>query len=70
MSDKLLGIGLVGTVLTAICCFTPFLPILLTALGLGSLLGLLYNDAVLLPLLGVFMLTTGYALWRRHKRLR
>ena len=69
MTNKLLGIGIGGTVLAALCCFTPFLPIILSALGLTSFLGVFYNDAVLLPALAIFILITGYALWRRQKQL-
>jgi len=37
MSDnKLLGIGIVGTVIAALCCFTPVLVILLGAVGLAA----------------------------------
>lgn len=68
MSNKgWLGVGLAGTVFAALCCFTPFLPFLLGALGLGSLLGLVYNDLVLLPLLAGFMILTGVTLWRLNK---
>lgn len=45
-----------GTVLVAICCFTPALVVLLTAIGLGGLAG--YLDYVLWPaLLGMGLLT-------------
>lgn len=64
MKNKLLALGLGGTVLAALCCFTPLLPIVLTALGLTGLLGVLYNDAVLLPILAGSLILTGYALWR------
>ena len=66
MANKLLVTGLTGSVLAALCCFTPLLPVTLTALGLTGLLGLLYNDAVLLPILAMFLFLTGYALWRRR----
>jgi mercuric ion transport protein len=69
MSDnKLLGIGLVGTVIAALCCFTPFLVVLLGAVGLSAMLGWL--DYVLLPALGLFLLLTLYALWRRSRRMK
>ena len=70
MTNKLLGIGIGGTVLAALCCFTPILPIALSAVGLTGLLGVLYNDAVLFPALAVFILITGYALWRKQQQLR
>ncbi|MCR9134505.1 MAG: mercury resistance system transport protein MerF [Alphaproteobacteria bacterium] len=68
MKNKLLSIGVVGTVISALCCFTPVLPVVLTALGLTGVLGVLHNDAVLLPTLGMFLIITGYALWRRRKQ--
>ncbi len=68
MRNKLLSFGLAGSVLTALCCFTPLLPTVLTALGLSSLLGVLYNDAVLLPMLAGFLILTGFAIWRQNKQ--
>ncbi|MDA8585194.1 mercury resistance system transport protein MerF [Rhodobacteraceae bacterium] len=64
---KLLGVGLVGTIFTALCCFTPLLPALLSSLGLTGVLGFLYNDLILLPALALFLILTGYALWRRRQ---
>ena len=64
MRSKLLALGISGTLLAALCCFTPLLPIVLTALGLTGLLGVVYNDVILLPILFGFLLLTGYALWR------
>jgi mercuric ion transport protein len=64
---SLLGIGLGGTIITALCCFTPVLVILLGALGLSAWLGWL--DYVLLPALGLFVLITLYALYRRRQCL-
>jgi mercuric ion transport protein len=67
MTDKsLLKIGVVGTLVTAICCFTPLLLVLLGAIGLSSLIGLL--DLVLLPALTIFLLLTGYGLWKRRRK--
>lgn len=68
MKNKLLAFGVGGTVVAALCCFTPVLPIVLTALGLTGLLGVLYNDAVLLPVLAGFLVLTGYAIWRQTKQ--
>ena len=61
--SRLLKIGLTGTIITALCCFTPVLVVLLGALGLSAVVGIL--DFVLLPLLAVFIAVTGYALWKR-----
>jgi mercuric ion transport protein len=66
-SRSLLQIGIVGTIVTAICCFTPLLVILLGAIGLSSAFGLL--DFVLLPALGLFIVITGYGLWKRCRDL-
>ncbi|MGI9393444.1 MAG: mercury resistance system transport protein MerF [Boseongicola sp.] len=60
-----MGIG--GSGLAALCCFTPFLPWFLGGLGLSSALGFIYSDAVLLPALAFFLLLTGYAVWRRNQ---
>lgn len=68
MKNKLLAFGMGGTLLAALCCFTPLLPIVLTALGLTGLLGVLYNDAILLPILAGFLILTGYAIWQRRKQ--
>jgi len=68
MKSKLLTLGLGGTLLAALCCFTPLLPIVLTALGLTGLLGVLYNDAVLLPVLAGFLILTVYTIWRQNKQ--
>lgn len=59
---KLLGVGIAGTVITALCCFTPVLIILLGAVGLSGLLG--YLDYALLPALAFFVGLTVYALYR------
>ncbi len=66
MTEKtLLGVGIVGTLVAALCCFTPILVILLGAIGLSAMLGWL--DYVLLPALAVFIGITVYALWKRRK---
>jgi len=67
MRDRPLRFGIAGSVFVAVCCFTPFLPIALGAVGLSGLLGYVYRDAVLLPVLGGFLAVTGYALWRRNR---
>ena len=65
MKDRLLRTGIVGTVVVALCCFTPILVVLLGAVGLSAALGWL--DVVLLPALAFFIGLTGYALWRRRR---
>ena len=67
MSNRILGIGIFGTIGAGLCCFTPLLPIVLGGIGLTSLLEVLYRDAVLLPILAGFLALTGYAFWRRKQ---
>ena len=63
MTDReLLRTGIIGTVITAICCFTPVLVILLGAVGLSAMLGWL--DYVLFPALALFIGITIYAVVR------
>lgn len=68
LKNRLLALGISGTILAILCCFTPLLPIVLTALGLTGLLGIVYYDAVLLPILAGFLILTGYAIWRTKKQ--
>ena len=67
MRDRaLLTTGLVGTVVAAVCCFTPVLAIVLGALGLAAWLGWL--DYVLFPALAICLGLTAYAWVRlRHR---
>ena len=66
MNDrKLLGIGIAGTVIAALCCFTPVLVVLLGVVGLSAWVGGL--DYVLFPALAVFIGITVYALVRRAR---
>ncbi len=60
----LLKTGIIGSVILALCCFTPAPVLLLGAVGLSALVGLL--DYVLLPALAIFIAITVYALWK-HK---
>jgi mercuric ion transport protein len=63
----LLRTGVVGTIVTAVCCFTPVLVILLGLIGLSAIVSWL--DFVLLPALGAFVAVTAYALVRRREAL-
>tara|TARA_B100000676_G_C18077543_1_gene848730 strand:+ start:3422 stop:3640 length:219 start_codon:yes stop_codon:yes gene_type:complete len=65
MKDRILTVGIIGTIVAAICCFTPVLVILLGTLGLSAAIG--YLDMILLPALAAFILLTGIALWKRKK---
>ena len=64
----LLGVGLIGTVIAALCCFTPILVVLAGIVGLSAIVG--YLDYVLLPALVFFIALTAYALWRRYSDAR
>ena len=67
MNDKsLLKVGVIGTVIVALCCFTPVLVILFGIVGLSALVG--YLDYVLFPALAVFVLITIYAVIRRARK--
>lgn len=65
---KLLLTGLFGTVVVALCCFTPVLVVLLGILGFSAVLG--WVDYVLFPALAFFIGLTVYAVWRRQRRLQ
>ena len=54
-----------GSIIAAVCCFTPILVVTLGVLGLSSLVGIL--DYVLLPVLALFLTITGYAVWKRQR---
>ncbi len=67
MNDRrLLRTGIIGTVVAALCCFTPILVVLFGVVGLSALVG--YLDYVLFPALAIFIGVTVYALWRRRQR--
>ena len=62
---KVLQVGVVGSVVAALCCFTPVLVWLLAALGLSAYVG--YLDLILFPVLIAFLAITGYAIWRQRR---
>jgi mercuric ion transport protein len=65
MSEKsLLRVGIIGSVVAALCCFTPVLVVLLAAVGVSAAIGWL--DYVLLPALAAFLGLTVFALWKRR----
>lgn len=69
MNDRtVVTTGLVGSLIVAICCFTPALVILLGAVGLAAWLAWL--DYVLLPVLALFLGITAYGLVLRQRRKR
>jgi mercuric ion transport protein len=61
----ILKTGITGSVIAAICCFTPVLAITLGVVGLSAWLG--WIDYVLLPALALFLGITAYGLWRRQR---
>jgi mercuric ion transport protein len=67
MNDKsLLKVGVIGTIIAALCCFTPALVILFGVVGLSAIVG--YLDYVLFPALAVFVMITIYAVIRRARK--
>ncbi len=67
MKDRtLLRTGIIGSAVAAVCCFTPALVVLVTAVGASAVIG--YLDFVLFPALGLFLALTGYALYLRTTR--
>jgi mercuric ion transport protein len=65
-NNKLLSTGITGTVIAALCCFTPILVITFGAVGLSAAVG--YLDIVLIPALIFFVILTIVALRRRRGR--
>ena len=61
----ILKTGLVGSVIAAICCFTPVLVVVFSVVGLSAWLG--WIDYVLLPALAIFLGMTANGLWRRQR---
>jgi mercuric ion transport protein len=63
--ESLFKTGLWGTIVTAVCCFTPVLPWVLGLIGLAILIP--YPDYVLFPLLFLFLALAFWG-WRRARR--
>lgn len=61
--NKLLRTGVIGTLVAAVCCFTPLLVVILGALGFTAVIG--YLDYVLLPMLGVSILLVVFSVWKK-----
>ncbi len=67
MKDRtMIKTGVIGTVVMAVCCFTPLLVVVLGAVGLSAWLGWL--DYVLLPALAISMGVLVYGLYRHRCR--
>ncbi len=58
--------GIVGTVIAAICCFTPVLVIAFGILGISAWMGWWLDYLILFPALIFFMGLTGYGIYRRR----
>ncbi len=67
-NEARLRTGIIGTVIAAVCCFTPALVILFSALGISALMGWWLDVFVLYPALAFFLALTGYAILRRSRR--
>lgn len=63
-NNQLLKVGIAGTIVAAVCCFTPLLPFLLGTIGISWFVG--YLDIILLPLLVIFAGLTLFAFWKRR----
>jgi len=57
--------SLIGTIVVALCCFTPILVIILSAIGLSALIG--YLDYILLPALAILFILTIVS-YRRYRK--
>lgn len=63
--ETILKTGIIGSVIAAICCFTPVLVIGLGVVGLSAWLG--WIDYVLFPAFALFFGITAYGMWRRRR---
>ncbi len=64
-SSAVLGAGIVGAGIAALCCFTPVLVLSLGAIGLSAWIGGL--DYVLMPALAVFLAIAMYGFYLRRR---
>ena len=58
---KLLCTGAAGSIIAALCCFTPLLVVVFAAVGVSAWLG--WIDYVLFPALAIFIAITAYAIY-------
>jgi mercuric ion transport protein len=66
--NRIIMTGVIGSVIAAVCCFTPALVFLLSALGLASLIG--YLDYVLLPAIVICFGLIAYGWWIRSSYMK
>jgi mercuric ion transport protein len=64
-NTRLIGTGVAGALLSMLCCFTPVLVILLSALGLTAFVARL--DYVLIPVFMASIALVIFALVRRRR---
>jgi len=64
--NRLITTGLIGGITAVICCVTPALVVLLSAIGLAAVIG--YLDYVLLPALAIFLGLIVYGWWLKSRR--
>ena len=64
--NRILSVGVTGTIIAAICCFTPALVVLVGFAGLSAIVGWL--DYGLFPILFASMGLVAYALYLRSGR--
>jgi mercuric ion transport protein len=67
MGRLMAWVGGIGTAFGLLCCFTPLLPVLLTAVGAVTLIEPLYRDAILLPFAAGSFVLMGVGLWLMRK---
>jgi len=58
--------GLWGSIIAAICCFTPLLVVGIGLIGLAALTP--YLDYVLFPTLEIFLILAFYGWWKMKSR--
>jgi mercuric ion transport protein len=67
MKDRtLIGTGVIGGVVAAVCCATPILAIALAGVGLSAWAA--KADYVLIPVILLCLGLVGWALLRRHRQ--
>ena len=64
--DRWFAFWVIGTALACLACVTPIAVLALGAIGLGAWSG--HLDAVLLPLLVVFVLLAAWRSWVNRRR--
>jgi mercuric ion transport protein len=63
--NRLITTGIIGSITAVICCFTPALVVLLSALGLAAVIG--YLDYVLLPAMAILLGLIVYGWWIKSR---